>query len=87
MSNDNCVEKWFARRKLGLFLHFGLYSLEGWHEQDQMRRRIPRAEYEKLIARFDPAAFDPDAILDLAQSAGMEYVGSACGTQSKQPSM
>lgn len=74
MSNGNCVEKWFARRKLGLFLHFGLYSVEGWHEQDQMRRRIPRAEYEKRIARFDPAAFDPDAILDLAQSAGMEYV-------------
>lgn len=74
MSNHSVVENWFSRRKLGLFLHFGLYSIQGWHEQDQMRRRIPRVEYEKLIAQFNPEAFDPDAILDLAQRAGMEYV-------------
>lgn len=55
-------------------MHFGLYSIEGWHEQDQMRRGIPRAEYRKLITRFNPTAFDPDRILDLAEAAGMEYV-------------
>ena len=74
MSGKNSVETWFSRRRLGLFLHFGLYSIEGWHEQDQMRRRIPRAQYEKLIARFSPTAFDPTGILDLAERVGMEYV-------------
>lgn len=39
-----------------------------------MRRRIPRSEYVKLINRFNPVDFDPDAILDLAESVGMEYV-------------
>ena len=65
---------WFSHRRLGLFLHFGLYAIEGWHEQDQMRRRIPRAVYGKLLDRFNPTAFDPDAILDLAEAVGMEYV-------------
>ncbi|MDZ4199496.1 MAG: alpha-L-fucosidase [Kiritimatiellia bacterium] len=74
MTPNRATQEWFSRRKLGLFLHFGLYAIEGWHEQDQMRRRIPRATYERLIRRFHPARFDPDRILDLAESVGMEYV-------------
>ena len=64
---------WFFSTRLGLFMHFGLYSIEGWHEQDQMRRFIPRREYQELIHRFNPVRFDPDAILDLAEEAGMGY--------------
>jgi alpha-L-fucosidase len=74
MAHSDPKSHWFSRRRLGLFLHFGLYSIEGWHEQDQMRRRIPRAEYGKLLHRFNPRQFDPERILDLAESAGMEYV-------------
>ncbi len=70
----NPVQEWFERPRLGLFLHFGLYAIEGWHEQDQMRRRIPRAKYEKLIDRFNPTEWDADAVLDLAEEVGMEYV-------------
>jgi alpha-L-fucosidase len=74
MTHGDAVTTWFSRRRLGLFLHFGLYAIEGWHEQDQMRRRIPRDEYGKLLSRFNPTAWDPDAILDLAEEVGMEYV-------------
>ena len=74
MGNSIAVREWFAKRRLGLFMHFGIYSIKGWHEQDQMRRHIPRAEYETLITQFNPVAFDADDILDLAQSVGMEYV-------------
>jgi alpha-L-fucosidase len=74
MSKRTHVDEWFSSRKLGLFLHFGLYSIEGWHEQDQMRRRIPRSVYEQLIQRFNPVDFDADAILDLAEHVGMKYV-------------
>ena len=74
MAVQNAQEQWFSQRRLGLFLHFGLYSIEGWHEQDQMRRRIPSEDYVKLIHRFNPAQFDADRILDLAESVGMEYV-------------
>jgi alpha-L-fucosidase len=68
------VKSWFAKRRLGLFLHFGLYAIEGWHEQDQMRRRIPAAQYVQLASRFNPTEFDANRILDLAESVGMEYV-------------
>jgi alpha-L-fucosidase len=74
MNSVTSVGQWFSKRKFGLFLHFGLYSVEGWHEQDQMRRRIPRADYANLLTRFNPTDFDPDSILDLAEAAGMEYV-------------
>ncbi len=65
---------WFFRKRRGLFLHWGLYALEGWHEQDQTRRHIPRAEYEQLALRWNPERFAPDAWLDLAQETGMEYL-------------
>lgn len=65
---------WFSRRRFGLFLHYGLYAIEGWHEQDQMRRRIDPTTYARLAERFDPSHFDPDAIIDLAVACGMEYL-------------
>lgn len=74
MSPSYPVKSWFSQRRLGLFLHFGLYSIEGWHEQDQMRRRIPRKDYQPLISRFNPTDWDPGEIIDMAKDMGMEYV-------------
>ena len=65
---------WFFEKRFGLFLHWGLYAIRGWHEQDQFRRRIPYAEYTRLTAEFNPVRFAPDAWLDLAEAAGMQYV-------------
>ena len=65
---------WFFQKRYGLFVHWGLYSIESWHEQDQWRRRIPRDEYAKLISRFNPQHFNPDAWLDLLAEAGMDYI-------------
>ena len=65
---------WFFEKRFGLFVHWGIYALPGWHEQYQYRMRVPRREYEKLMHRFDPAHFDPDAWLDLAERTGMQYV-------------
>ncbi|MBL9190968.1 MAG: alpha-L-fucosidase [Opitutaceae bacterium] len=65
---------WWFQRRYGLFVHWGLYAIEGWHEQDQWRRRIPRAEYSKLAARWNPTQFNPDAWLDVAERNGMGYL-------------
>jgi alpha-L-fucosidase len=65
---------WWFERRFGLFLHWGIYSLHGWHEQEQWRRRVPRAEYVKLAQQWNPVRYDPDAWLDLAAEAGMKYV-------------
>ncbi|MEN7973935.1 MAG: alpha-L-fucosidase, partial [Verrucomicrobiota bacterium] len=65
---------WFLEKRFGMFVHWGLYAINAWQEQEQQRLSIPRQEYEKLISRFNPANFDPDAWIDLAQKAGMEYL-------------
>lgn len=65
---------WFFERRYGMFVHWGLYAIPAWHEQHQWRGGVPRREYERLLTRFDPVAFDPDAWLDLAEAAGMRYL-------------
>ncbi len=65
---------WWFQKRFGLFVHWGLYAIEAWHEQDQWRRRIPRADYVPLAQRWNPVKFDPDAWLDAAQAAGMSYL-------------
>ncbi|NSW57607.1 MAG: alpha-L-fucosidase [Armatimonadetes bacterium] len=65
---------WFFEHRFGLFVHWGLYALGGWHEQDQFRRSIPRDHYAAQIHQFDPQRFDPDAWLDIAENAGMSYL-------------
>jgi len=65
---------WFFEKRYGLFLHWGLYSISGWHEQAQWRGRIPRSEYAKLASQWNPVNFDPDVWLDLVGRAGMKYV-------------
>jgi alpha-L-fucosidase len=65
---------WFFEKRVGLFVHWGLYAVLGWHEQDQIKRNIPRCEYSQLAQRFNPVGFDPDRWLDLADEAGMGYV-------------
>ena len=66
--------QWFREAKFGLFLHYGLYSLEARHEWLQLREKISVADYAKFKARFTAAKFDADAITDLALAAQMRYV-------------
>lgn len=65
---------WFFEKRFGLFVHWGIYAVAGWHEQHMFRRKLGRAEYARLAPQFNPAKFDPDAWLDLAQEAGMGYL-------------
>lgn len=78
------VQAWQAR-KFGLFIHFGLYSMlggvwngkrvtQGYSEQIQSFAPVPIDQYEALAKRFDPAKFDPDAIVALAKAAGMRFI-------------
>lgn len=60
--------------KFGMFVHWGLYSLTGYHEQVRWRFFTPRAEYRKLINEFNPVKYDPDEWVRLAKDAGMEYI-------------
>lgn len=65
---------WWFEKRFGLFVHWGLYAIHGLHEQEQWRYRVPRAEYVKLAQQWNPVKFNPDAWLDLAETAGMKYI-------------
>lgn len=65
---------WWFEKRFGLFVHWGIYAIHGYHEQAQWRARVPRSEYVKLAQQWNPVRFNPDAWLDLAAEAGMKYV-------------
>lgn len=85
MANENIDTRmdWWKNSKLGMFMHFGLYSiLAGEYEGKRTDNiaewimhdlQIPVAEYEKLASAFNPTEFDADAIIKLAKDSGMHY--------------
>jgi alpha-L-fucosidase len=64
----------FHQARFGLFVHWGLYAVDGWHEQQHYRLGMSRAAYRAILPRFNPRGFDPDAWLDLAQACGLHYL-------------
>jgi len=65
---------WFFQRRYGMFVHWGIYSIPGWHEQHQWRGRVERNEYVKLANQWNPVKFNPEQWLDLMEEAGMKYI-------------
>lgn len=76
--------QWFRESKLGLFIHYGLYSLLGgaWNGQRvrglsewiQHNGGIPLSEYQQLTAQWNPQDFDAAQIARQAHQWGMRYI-------------
>lgn len=62
------------QNQFGLFIHWGLYSLLGLHEQALARYDLDHTEYEALMHRFNPTSYDPEQWVLLAKKAGMQYI-------------
>jgi alpha-L-fucosidase len=69
---------WYRAAKFGMFIHWGPYSLASveasWPIMKPAPGGITEAEYRELPKRFNPTKFDPHAFVDLARSAGQEYM-------------
>ena len=65
---------WFLQKRFGMFVHWGLYCIDAWHEQILWRGRKPRKDYEPLIHKFNPVKFDPGQWIDIMDEAGMDYM-------------
>ena len=61
-------------RRLGMFIHWGVYSVGGYHEQEWMKKDMSKADYEKYLPQFSAEHFDPDKFIDVAESLGAEYI-------------
>jgi len=75
---------WWRADRFGMFIHWGLYAVPAGEYQGKQYKgigewimntaRIPRADYERFAARFNPQAFDADAWVRMAKHAGMKYI-------------
>ena len=70
--------EWFRDAKFGMFIHWGPYSLASveasWPIMEPGNWGISEQEYVNLYKRFNPAQFDPEAWVKLAQEAGQRYM-------------
>ncbi len=79
--------QWFENAGLGLFLHWGINSVEGkvdlswgmikdtpWDWRYMGTNKMKPADYYAQAERFDPEAYDPDLWMAAAANAGMKYV-------------
>lgn len=77
-------KEWFREAKLGIMVHWGLYSLlAGEYKGQRMdyigewimsKYRIPNQEYEKLGHCFNPIYFDAEEWVHTVKSAGAQYL-------------
>src|ERR1039457_3822223 len=65
---------WLREARLGMFIHWGLYSMPARHEWVKHAERLDDAAYDTYFERFDPDLFDPEVWADRAARAGMKYV-------------
>ncbi|MFJ8600279.1 alpha-L-fucosidase [Streptomyces shenzhenensis] len=64
---------WARRNRLGMFIHWGLYSLAARHEWVKNRERMTDEQYDRYVRHFDPDLYDPAAWARAARAAGMSY--------------
>ncbi|MEC0203885.1 alpha-L-fucosidase [Paenibacillus lautus] len=76
---------WWREVRLGLFVHWGPYSMLGgvWNgervdanyaEHIQLRGKIPVTEYAEAAAGMNPEAFDAHEWVSLAKRSGAKYL-------------
>jgi len=66
--------QWFADAKLGIFIHAGIYSVDGIDESWSFHnKKIAYPDYMKQLNGFTLKKYDPSAWADLIQESGARY--------------
>ena len=65
---------WWQNARLGLFIHWGLYSVHGRDVWAMYNEQIPVDEYRRLADRFAPKHFDARQWAAVAKDAGAGYM-------------
>ena len=74
MSVENCRSRFFSSLGLGLFVHYGIYSVMGEGEWVKFATNMSDNDYDKLADRFCPSANFADDICSFAKRNGFRYV-------------
>lgn len=64
----------FQDNKLGVFIHWGIYSMLADGEWVMYNKRLNRDEYAQLPAGFYPSRFDADVWVRAVKDAGARYI-------------
>lgn len=66
--------QWFADAKLGIFIHAGIYSVDGIDESWSFHnKKISHSDYMKQLNGFTLKNYNPAAWADLIQESGARY--------------
>lgn len=66
--------QWFADAKLGIFIHWGIYSVNGVSESWSFHnKRISYADYMKQLKGFTASKYSPDYWTELIFNSGARY--------------
>jgi len=68
------AREWFRDAKLGMFVHWGVYSQLGQGEWVMQNRSLQVSTYEWLASAFNPIKFDAREWVALAKEAGVRYI-------------
>jgi alpha-L-fucosidase len=68
------VPPWFRDARLGMFIHWGLYSMLEHGEQPLFREFLNPSEYRALADRWRPTRYDPAEWAATAKAAEMQYM-------------
>ncbi|MGZ9585460.1 alpha-L-fucosidase [Paenibacillus marinisediminis] len=68
------VQKWFEEAKLGIFIHYGIYAVDGISESWSFYNgRVSYEDYMKQLDGFTAKHFDADKWADLIEKSGAKY--------------
>lgn len=66
--------QWFADAKLGIFIHWGIYSVNGIDESWSFHnKKISYPDYMRQLKGFTASNYDPQAWADLIKESGARY--------------
>ncbi len=66
--------QWFSDAKLGIFIHYGIYAVNGIDESWSFHnRKISHADYMSQLKGLTASKYDPEAWADLIKESGAQY--------------
>ena len=66
--------EWWTEARMGMFIHWGLYSMGARHEWLMNIENMTDEEYRKYFENFDPDLYDPKEWARAAKEAGFKWV-------------
>jgi alpha-L-fucosidase len=68
------TDNWFQDAKLGIFIHWGIYSVKGIDESWSFHnKKIDHSEYMAQAKGFTASSYNPEAWAELIENSGAKY--------------